>query len=190
MTKFTDNLWSDLVQERGSELANASQPRPARHRRPGVIAGSTLALAVAGTALGLGLTGPHGTAAQTTVGGTKVVTEAYTITQKTNGSVLLHLNYGQSLPGVNQKLASMGIHAGVAIYMGAGPAAVKGPVTCTPTASVANMNLPKIQVLVGTNGTEVIKPGESGDNTAEGTFHLNHCTVSDNQGTGNTGAGS
>ncbi len=34
-----------------------------------------------------------------------------------------------------------------------------------------------MKVLNGSNGTEVIRPGESGDNTAEGTFHLVSCGV-------------
>ena len=32
-----------------------------------------------------------------------------------------------------------------------------------------------MKVLVGTNGTEVIGPGQSAGNTAEGTFHLARC---------------
>ena len=50
---------------------------------------------------------------------------------------------------------------------------------------------PTVKVLVGTDGTEVISPGESGGNTAEGTFDPNHCTVAPDSGsatTGNTGA--
>ena len=34
-----------------------------------------------------------------------------------------------------------------------------------------------MKVLEGTNGTEVISQGESGGNTAEGTFHLASCGV-------------
>ena len=34
MTKFTDNLWSDLVREHGPTLAHADRPEPGRARRP------------------------------------------------------------------------------------------------------------------------------------------------------------
>lgn len=50
---------------------------------------------------------------------------------------------------------------------------------------------PPLQVLVGTDGTEVIHPGETGDNTGVGTWHLARCTVAPDSdtgpGTGNTG---
>jgi hypothetical protein len=42
---------------------------------------------------------------------------------------------------------------------------------------------------VGTNGTEVIKPGTTGDNTGVGTWHLNSCRLQSDTGTGNTGVG-
>ena len=50
MTKFTDNLWSDLAREHGPTLARADRPEPgrARRRRPRVLAGSTLGLAGVG----------------------------------------------------------------------------------------------------------------------------------------------
>jgi hypothetical protein len=44
-----------------------------------------------------------------------------------------------------------------------------------------------VKVLVGQNGTEVIGPGQSGDNTAEGSFHLVRCIVSSDTGAGNGG---
>ena len=33
MTKFTDNLWRDLVQEHGAAIALADRPEPGRARR-------------------------------------------------------------------------------------------------------------------------------------------------------------
>src|SRR5262245_66193417 len=90
MAKFTENLWHDLAQEHGPALAQATRPGPGRARRPGLIAGSTLTLAAAGTALGLGLTSTSGS---TPAGGIKkVVTAAYTITEKSDGSVLVQVN--------------------------------------------------------------------------------------------------
>jgi hypothetical protein len=68
--------------------------------------------------------------------------------------------------------------------MGSGPAAVSGPVTCTPEPGIPKQ--PTVKVLVGTDGTEVINPG----NTGVGTWHLKSCNLaSDTGGTGNTGAG-
>jgi hypothetical protein len=85
----------------------------------------------------------------------------------------------------------MGIHEQVTIYMAPGAAAVGGPVTCTraPGASVSG---PPLKVLVGQDGTEAIRSGQTADNTGEGTFHLDHCVVTGDTGsgiTGNTGAG-
>jgi hypothetical protein len=56
------------------------------------------------------------------------------------------------------------------------------------------MQGPKVNVLLGTDGTEVIVPGTTGGNTGVGTWHLTACTVYPSAdmgtgGTGNTGAG-
>lgn len=178
MAKFTENLWNDLAQEHGAALAQATRPGPGRARRPRVIAGSTLALAAAGTALGLGLTSTSGS---TAAGGIKkVVTDAYTITDMSNGSVLVTINQTQSLPQANQKLTAMGIHEQITIYMASGPAPVSGPVACTPAPGVSG---PPVKVLVGTNGTQVIGSG----NTGAGTWHLGACSLTGDSGSGNTG---
>jgi hypothetical protein len=191
MTKFTDNLWSDLAREHGPKLANADRPEPGRAggagvlRRPRVLAGSTLGLAGVGAALVLVLGG-------------SAAPSAFAITKEGDGSVLVKLNYqqNQNLPQVNRKLTAMGTHEQIGIAMATGAATVNGPVTCTPGPGVSG---PTVKVLVGTNGTEVIAPGQSGGNTAEGTFHLASCavypgntglsTLRGYSGTGNTGAG-
>ena len=188
MTRYTDNLWGDIVREHGATLATAGRPGPGSaplYRRPRVIAGGTLALAVAGTALGFGLTAASGSSPAAT--GTKhtYTTAAYSITQNTNGTVVVQINQQTSLPAANTKLTQLGIHEQVTIYMQSGPAAVAGPVTCTPAPGVSG---PTLKVLVGTNGTEVIKPGTTGDNTGVGTWSLNKCTTTNgNDGTGDTG---
>ena len=181
MSKFTDHLWRDLVQEHGPTLAQVDRPEPGRAggrllRRPRVLAGSTLGLAGVGAALVLAL------------GGTAATTPAFAITTNNDGSVLVHLNYttDQNLPQVDAKLASMGIHENVGIQMAAGPATVSGPVTCTPTGGESGRT---VKVLVGANGTEVIAAGQSAGNTAEGSFHLVSCSTSSNNGSGNTGNG-
>ena len=180
MTKFTDNLWRDLVREHGPTLAHADRPGPGRARllrRPRVLAGSTLGLAGAGTALVLVLSAAGSP-------------PAYAITTEGNGSVLVTINQNSALPQANAKLTAMGIHEQVTIYMATGPAAASGPLNCEPGPG-ANLSGPPVRVLVGTDGTEVIGPGQSGDNTGEGTFHLARCTVAPDTdtgpGTGNTG---
>ena len=189
MTKFTENLWNDLAQEHGAALDRA-RPGPARARRPGLIAGSTLALAAAGTALGLGLTSTSGTPAGSTAAGgiKKVVTTAYTITEKSNGSVLVQINQQESIVAADAKLSSMGFQEKVSVFPKPGAATDSGPVTCTPVDGAPKQ--PQVQVLLGTNGTEVIGSG----NTGAGTWHLDSCVVfptgyTGNSGPGNTGNG-
>jgi hypothetical protein len=190
MAKFTENLWNDLAQEHGATLAQATRPGPGRARRPGLIAGSTLALTAAGTALGLGLTSTSGS---TPAGGIrKAVTAAYTITEMSNGSVLVQINQTQSIVAADAKLSSMGIQEKVSVFPKPGAATVSGPITCTPVDGAPKQ--PQVQVLLGTNGTEVIVPGTTGDNTGVGTWHLGSCVVfptgyTGNSGPGNTGNG-
>jgi hypothetical protein len=192
MSKFTQNLWSDLVREHGPVIANATRPGPGRVRRPRVIAGSTLVLAVGGTALGLGLTSTGG-AGGSAAGSTKVVTAAYTITTDSNGSVLVQINQRESINVANAKLNAM-INEQVVLRMASGPAPVSGSMTCTP--GVSNMGGPQVNVLLGSDGTQVIAPGTTGDNTGVGTWHMTACFVypsadmgTGGTGTGNTGAG-
>ena len=179
MTKFTDNLWRDLVREHGPTLAHADRPRPGRARRPRVLAGGTLGLAGVGAALVFVLSA-----------GGAAAPPAFAITKQGDGSVLVHLNQTQNLPQVNQKLTAMGTGEQITIYEAAGAAPVSGAVTCTPGPGAGPPKTP-VKVLQGTNGTEVISPGQTGDNTGVGTWHLARCTVAPDSdtgpGTGNTG---
>ena len=173
MTTFADHLWSDLVREHGPALASAERPEPRRaHRlvRPRVLA---LGLAGAGTAVALAL-GAVGT------------TPAYAVTTNADGSVTLQLNETSALPQANAKLEAMGIGERVAIVMAAGPAAVSGPVSCTP-APGAQRSGPQLKVLVGSDGTEAIAPGETGGNSGVGTWHLDRCLVTGVSGPGTSG---
>ena len=180
MSKYTDHLWRDLVREHGPTLAHTVRPEPGRAdgvgilRRPRVVAGSTLGLVGVGTALVLGL------------GGAAATAPAYAVTRSNDGSVLVQLNYNasQNLPQVNRKLAEMGTNEQITIYMAPGAATANGAVACTPEPGISG---PTVKVLVGSNGTEVVAAGQSAGNTAEGTFHLDHCTTAGNTGTGNTG---
>ena len=185
MTKFTDNLWRDLAREHGAALAHADRPEPRRTRRPGprVIAGSTLAVVAVAAGLTLGLTSTGSTPASTAVGSTRVVTAAYTIT-KSSSSVLVQMGQAETIEAVNQKLAAMGLHESVILDIKSGSATVSGPVTCTPAQGASQ---PTLKVLLGTNGTQIIPPGATADNTGEGTWHLAACKAWD--GIGNTGIG-
>ena len=172
MSKFADQLWRDLVQEHGATLAHADRPGPGRApllRRPSVLAGSTLGLAGVGAAIVLAL----GAAS----------TPAYAVTTNGDGSVLVTINETSALPQANAKLTAMGIHEQITIDMASGPAAVSGPVTCTPAPGASNVPGRPVKVLVGTNGTEVIGSG----NTGAGTWHLAACHLTGDTGSGNTG---
>jgi hypothetical protein len=173
MSKFTQNLWSDLVQEHGPAIANASRPGPGRVRRPRLIAGSTLVLAGAGTALALLLTATGST-------------PAFAVTKTADGSVLVQINQTTSLPAANHKLTAMGIHEQVTIDIQAGAAAASGPVTCTSAPGVSG---PALKVLLGSDGTETIAAGSTGDNTGVGTWHVASCTATGDPGSGGTGSG-
>jgi hypothetical protein len=171
MSKFTDNLWHDLVQEHGATLAHADRPGPGRAsrlRRPRVLAGTTLALVGGGTALALAL-------------GAAGSTPAWAVTTDSQGSVLVTINQLSALPQANAKLTAMGTHEQVTISMASGAVAVSGPVTCTPAAGVHG---PAVKVLVGKNGTEVIT---GSGNTGAGTWHLASCTLTGDTGSGNSG---
>jgi hypothetical protein len=168
-----DPRLGEAPHERSSRILGR-KVRPWARARPRVLAGSTLGLAGVGTALVLALSG-------------SAAPPAFAITTNGDGSVLVNINQLQSLPAANHKLTAMGIHEQVTIYMTSGPAAVSGPVTCTP-APGANLSGPPLKVLVGKDGTEVISPGQTAGNTGVGTYHLDRCVVTGGTGSGNTGS--
>lgn len=180
MSKFTEHLWRDLAREHGPALTEVGRPEPGHFPRPRVLAGVTLAMAGAGAALTLALTSTAGTPAAAAV----------TVAKTSDGSILVTINKPgwQAIAQADRKLAAMGFDEGIVIRMGSGPASVSGPVTCTPEPGIPGQ--PTVEVLVGTNGTEVINAGTTPGNTGVGTWHLNSCNLaSDTGGTGNTGTG-
>lgn len=202
MSKFTEHLWSDLVEEHGATIEDTPRPEAAPFlRRPGVLAGGTLVLAAAGTAVGL-LVGAGGvtpaapspqpaalpTATLPTAATHAPATYTVSVSKTTDGAVLIRLSKFEGISDANAKLAKMGIKEQIGLYMGTGPARVPGPVTCT-TGPGAHLppDAPKVRILIGDNGTEVIGPGETVGNTGVGTWHLISCLVGDDAG--NSGVG-
>ena len=176
-----ERFGDDLNRAAHRELSTRSPAVRARFRRPRprLFAGGTLALAGVGAAVALALTSTSSTPASAAV----------TVAKTSDGSILVTLKDPQSwaLVQAGQKLAAMGFNEKIGIDMGSGPAAVSGPVTCAPVPGVPNQ--PTVEVVVGTNGTEVVNPGTTPGNTGVGTFHLNSCSlyVPYATGTGNTG---
>src|ERR1700759_4146927 len=113
MTKYTDNLWRDLVREQGSTSAQVDRAKPGRARRPlaQIVAGSTLVLVAVGTALALVLTAPARPAAtggtSAAAGSSQVRTAAYTITRSDNGSVLVQVSEEKNSGKVQDRLSAM-----------------------------------------------------------------------------------
>jgi hypothetical protein len=182
MTKFTDNLWSDLARELGPKLAQTDRPELGRAggnrilRRPRIVAGSTLGLAGVGTALVLALSG-------------STAPPAFAITKQGDGSVLVKLNYHQNenLPQVNRKLAAMGIER-----IGPRALAAGEDLSSIPSCS----SIPPgwkgewVQMAGSSSG-----PGYSiSESVAPGTWALLYCTAghvpADQGGTGSGGMGS
>ena len=164
MSKFTDNLWSDLATEHGGALAQAREPRTGRGR-PRILAGSTLGLAGVGTALVLALSG-------------SAASSAYAITRNGDGSVLVNIKFysAETIPAVNRKLTAMGIDEQIlTTWQAPGRAPVSGPVACTPWHGVTNLPGPPVKVLLAADGTQVVSPGQSPDNTGIGTYHITNC---------------
>jgi hypothetical protein len=180
MTKFTDNLWSDLAREHGATLAQADRPEPGRVRRlrPRALAGSTLGLAGVGAALVLVLGG-------------STASPAFAITQKDNGTVFVKINFGgqRTLMAADQTLIAK-YHETAVINIAAGPATTEGPVNCTPTPDPyapgdASPTGPTVTILLGSDGTGTIPSGDTG----AGTVHLSGCQTYVSYPHSNTGSG-
>lgn len=96
MTKFADQLFTDLMREHGPALAQTRPPEPGRHLAPrrALLAAGTGFVAVAATAGGL----------VASSGGTP----AYAVTTHTNGTVTLDVYRESGIPGINTKLHQLG----------------------------------------------------------------------------------
>ena len=206
MSKFTDQLWRDLVREHGPTLAHARRPGPGRARRPGpgrarrpgprVLAGSTLALAGAGAAFTLALSA---TASP----------PAFAVTRHHDGSVSVQIYRRSGIAGANRTLAAMGIHERVmsvsdnqsvplnCVAPGPGPDGKSLVVKGYPKVSTGPVSAPSS--MPGHPGPGDTGPGDTGPGDTGagspgpgGTWHVVICPSPDNTGnagSGNTGAG-
>jgi len=97
MTKFTDQLFTDLMREHGPTLAQTRPPEPGRHLAPhrALLAAGTCFVAVAATAGGLVASSGGGT-------------PAYAVTPHPNGTVTLDVYRESGFAGINTKLHQLG----------------------------------------------------------------------------------
>lgn len=129
MSNFEDQLWSQLVRERGEQMRAAPQAtaalassvtatRPAprrapRLRRPALLTGSALGIAGLATAGVFALTS---------------ASPAFAVTKNTDGTVAISLSDLSDLPALNQKLAQDGVPV----------TAVPISTSCSSTAALNN----------------------------------------------------
>ena len=97
MTKFADQLFTDLMREHGSTLAQTRPPAPSRHiaSRRALLAAGTGFVAAAATTGGLLASSGGGT-------------PAYAVTTHPNGSVTLDVYRESGIADINAKLQQLG----------------------------------------------------------------------------------
>jgi hypothetical protein len=168
LERFGDELdrAAHRVLAAGSESART---RASVLRRPRVLAGSSLALAGVCAAVLLALSV------------TAATPPAYAITQKSDGTVFVKVNFGgrNTLQAVDTKLVDK-YHETVMIKTAPGQSAHPAPIDCTPTADQYAPgdpvpSGPSVKLLIGNDNTFVgTLLGPSG-NSGPGTQHLTSC---------------
>lgn len=100
MSRFEDNLWRSVVDRHGEDLAGGDVPVTARapRARPRVLAGASLGLAAAATAVAL------------LVSATASTPPAFAVTRDHDGKVSVRVNRRSGIAAANRQLAAMGIH--------------------------------------------------------------------------------
>jgi hypothetical protein len=100
MSKFKDRLWRELVRDHGAELAQLTRPagKRARRARPRLLAGTSVALAVAVAAVALVLSAASSP-------------PAFAVSRNADGTYTVVLQKLAAIHGANAKLASLGIRA-------------------------------------------------------------------------------
>jgi hypothetical protein len=167
-----ERFGAELDRAAHRELSARSEPRRARAsllRRPRVLAGSSLGLAGAAAAALLAL------------GGTAATTPAYAITQKSDGSVFLKLNFGagKTLLAADSKLVDR-YHETVMITTASGRSTSSAPINCVPTPDRdapgdPTPPGPRVRLLVGKDNTFVGPMIGPTGNSGPGIQHVVSC---------------
>jgi hypothetical protein len=100
MSKFEDRLWRELVRKHGADLAQMDSPtaKPARRARPRLLAGTSVALAVAGTVVALVLSAASSP-------------PAFAVSRNADGTYTVTLQKLAAIHQANATLAALGIRA-------------------------------------------------------------------------------
>ena len=100
MSKFEDRLWRDLVRKHGADLAQMTRPaaKPPRRARPRLLAGTSIGLAVAGTAAALVLSAASSP-------------PAFAVNRNSDGTWTVSIQKLAAVHGANADLAALGIRA-------------------------------------------------------------------------------
>jgi hypothetical protein len=177
-----ERFGDDLDRAAHRELATDSAPARARAsflRRPRVLAGSSLGLAGVGAAVLLALSG------------TAATSPAFAITQKSDGTVFVKVNFGgrNTLQAAATKLVD-DYHETVMINTAPGQATNPAPIDCVPTADKyapgdPTPSGPRVKLLIGKDNTFVIPSGDTG----AGTLHLVSCQTYVSYPHSSTGSG-
>ena len=175
MSRFTDQLWQDIVDEHGATLAHLDRPEPGRPRwsRPRVLAGGTLTVAGVAAALTLVLNAAAGP-------------PAFAVTRQPDGSVLVRINDRSGIAGANRELAALGVHERV---MAVGddqplPLDCLAPGRGSDGKSLVIAGFPKVPtgpVATPPTGSTGTISGHSGGPRVGTTWHLIACPSLDNR---------
>ena len=150
MSKFEDRLWRDLVRKHGADLAQMTRPaaKPPRRARPRLLAGTSIGLAVAGTAAALVLSAASSP-------------PAFAVSRNSDGTWTVSIQKLAAVHGANAKLAALGIRARLVVV------AQACTVKALPPAAVQAMQLAKAgsgraapQVAVAKLDPRKIPPGK------------------------------
>src|SRR5215468_457819 len=100
MSKFEDRLWREVVRRHGADLAQMTRPpaKPARRARPRILAGTSVALAVAGAVVALVLSAASSP-------------PAFAVSRNSDGTYTVSLQKLAAIHGANARLAALGIRA-------------------------------------------------------------------------------
>jgi hypothetical protein len=122
MSKFEDRLWSELVLDHGPQLAAMPRMEIPSHSRRGPIAVGAVALAGALAAVALtATTGPS-------------PSDAYSVSQSSNGSVNITIRELSGVSGANAQLARLHVRVRVATV----------EANCSATGEIAPISPPPI----------------------------------------------